>query len=636
MNAINNFSWKVAGEAGHGILNAGLMFAKTCIRGGLYSFATAEYPSLIRGGHNNLDVRVSEKRIFSHTKFTDLLVALDRKSIGIHEYKISKNGGIIYDSASDKIEPSDFKRKDIMHFDVPLMRIANENGGKIMRNVVAMGATIALLDFDLELFNGVLRDNFGAKKGTEVAEANIKAAKAGYDYIRQNFSEDVQGASQSFKYRLVKKHYDNKKLFLSGNEAISTGAIKAGCKFTAAYPMTPATSVFTNIAAQEKNYNIIVKHTEDEIAAINMAIGAGYAGLRALTATSGGGFALMCEGFGLAGQTETPVVIVEAMRPGPATGMATHTGQGDLRYVLHASTDEFPRLIIAPGDVEECYYLTQHAFNFSEKYQMPVIILTDKYLGESYISVDEFNSDVKVERGKILTETENGYKRYELTGDAISPRSIPGVKNGMHVASSYEHDEHGHEREEEEIRIAMHKKRYKKFALAEKEIKSEFIPKLVESNGEPTPMASNNIADFTIISWGSTKGPVLEAMKLLEKEGIRTNFLHITFVNPMHDEIISAVMKNAKRTVIVENNMTAQFAGIIREKTGLEFNHKILKYDGRPFAPEHIADAIAELHNDNSLREITMSTHGIVSKANGIVHDITKEKLSITKIGDMA
>ncbi|HLD85525.1 MAG TPA: 2-oxoacid:acceptor oxidoreductase subunit alpha [archaeon] len=626
MEVVNNFSWKVAGEAGFGILNAGLMFAKMCIRGGLHSFATAEYPSLIRGGHNNLDVRVSETEIQSHTKFTDLLVALDRKSIGIHEYKISKNGGIIYDSASDKIEPSDFKRKDIMHFGVPLMKIAGE---KIMRNVVAMGATIALIDFDIEIFYGVLRDNFGAKKGMGVAEANIKAAKAGYDYIKQNFPEaSASNGIRSFKYRLVKKPYDNKKLFLSGNEAISAGAIKAGCKFTAAYPMTPATSVFTNIAAQEKNYNIIVKHTEDEISAINMAIGAGYAGLRSITATSGGGFALMCEGFGLAGQTETPVVIVEAMRPGPATGMATHTGQGDLRYMLHASTDEFPRLIIAPGDVEECYYLTQHAFNFSEKYQMPVIVLTDKYLGESYRSVHEFDKEVKIERGKLITQIDaQDYKRYELTEDAISPRSIPGVKNGMHVASSYEHDEYGHEREEEEIRIAMHKKRYKKFALAENEIKAKFIPKLVDSKGESI---AASVADFTIISWGSTKGPVLEAMKLLEEEGIETNFLHITFVNPIHDEIISSVMRNAKQTVIVENNMTAQFAGIIREKTGLEFNHKILKYDGRPFAPEHIADAIRELQIDNSLREIIVSTSGIISKTNGVVHNLAEEEITVT------
>ncbi len=630
MEVVNNFSWKVAGEAGHGILNAGLMFAKTCLRGGLFVFATAEYPSLIRGGHNNLDVRVSDSELHAHTRFTDLLVALDKTSIDKHETKISEGGGIIYDGESMKVTPDYFKRKDINTYNVPLMKIAETNGGKIMRNVVAMGATIALIDFDIELFYGVLRDNFGTKKGMEIVEANMNAAKAGYDYIKQNFclmpANDAQsvskhnGVGSSFKYKLVKKPYDSKKLFLSGNEAISTGAIKAGCKFIAAYPMTPATSVFTNIAAQEKNYNIVVKHTEDEIAAINMAIGAGYAGLRAMTATSGGGFALMCEGFGLAGQTETPIVVVEAMRPGPATGMATHTGQGDLRYMLHASTDEFPRLIIAPGDVEECYYLTQHAFNFAEKYQMPVIILTDKYLGESYRSVDEFDTNkVAVERGKMLTEAESDYKRYKLTEDAISPRSIPGTKGAMHVASSYEHDEHGHEREEEEIRIAMHKKRYKKFALAEKEIKAKFMPHLV----------GNDNSDFTIISWGSTKGPVLEAMKLLEKEGISTNFLHITFVNPIHDEIISTVMKNAKRTIIVENNMTSQFAGIIREKTGLTFNHKILKYDGRPFAPEHIADAIRELNNDNSLSEITMSTPGIVSKVNGVVHDITKEELAI-------
>src|SRR3989338_11390801 len=346
-----------------------------------------------------------------------------------------------------------------------------------MRNVVAMGATIALINFDLELFNQVLRKNFG-KKGEEVAIANVEAAKSGYDYAKAYFT-------QPFSYVLEKNPLMSKYYFMSGNEAIAAGAVKAGCTFMAAYPMTPATSVFTTFISQEKQFNLITKHTEDEIAAMNMAIGASYAGLSAMTATSGGGFALMTEALGLAAQTETPLVVVEAQRPGPATGMATHTGQGDLRFVMHASTDEFPRIIIAPTDFAGCFNVTQTAFNLAEKYQMVVIILTDKYLGESYISVPESQLKfIPVERGKLIIpngedSVSENYQRYSFEDDGISLRAVPGVKDGMHTASSYEHDEHGSEREDEDIRISMHNKRAKKYMLATKEINEIYAPQMI-------------------------------------------------------------------------------------------------------------------------------------------------------------
>src|SRR3989344_1340937 len=380
---LNDFSWKIAGVAGDGILNAGLMLAKCAARGGLWSFASAEYPSLIRGGHNHLDVMIAERQLLSHTSHLNLLVALNQESVDTHAKKVV------------------------------------DDGGKIMRNVVAMGATLALADFDLELFNSVIRDNFGRKKGAEVAEANIKALKAGYDHARQNFGNN-------FKYRL-KAVGKGGRLFMSGNEAISAGAIKAGCKFFAAYPMTPASSILHTMAAFEKDYNIVVKHTEDEIAAMNMAIGANFAGVRAMTATSGGGFALMTEAFGLAAQTETPLVVVNAMRPGPATGMATHSGQGDLRFILHAAPDDFPRIVLAPGTAEECYYLTFYAFNLAEKYQLPVVILTDKYMGESFTTMEKFETHMKIDRGMLATQEQldkiannGGYLRYRIADTGIS------------------------------------------------------------------------------------------------------------------------------------------------------------------------------------------------------------------------
>lgn len=594
---INKFSWKIGGEAGDGILNAGLqMFAKTCLRGGLEVFATAEYPSLIRGGHNNLDVRVEDKEIFSHVKEVNLLLAMNKDTIDKHKHRLSDHAGIIYDGDYVKLNPSEIENSTIKLYPVPLYKIANENGGKIMRNTVALGATMALVDFDMEIFNKVIADNFGIKKGAAIVEGNIKAAKAGYDYIKNNFPDD-------FKFGLEKmQRKDN--MFISGNEAITAGMIKAGCKFYAAYPMTPASSLLTNMASLERQFNLVVKHTEDEIAAINMAIGASYAGVRSACGTSGGGFALMTEGFGLAAQTEVPLVVIEAQRPGPGTGMATHSGQGDLRFMLHASTDEFPRVVIAPGDVEECFYRTIDAFNIAEKYQLPVIVLTDKFLGESFWTVQEFDTkNIEIDRGILLKdnnlENTSDYKRYRITENGVSPRAVPGQKNGMHVASSYEHDEMGFEREEEEVRVMMHNKRFKKLETLAKTLEDPIL------EGNPN-------ADITIISWGSTKGPIKEAMKLLEEDGINVNFLQVVFMSPFPAKKIAEIINNANTTVIIENNKTAQLAGIIKENTGLDIDHKILKYDGRPFLPQDICAGIKEILNNEELKEVVFSKHGII------------------------
>ncbi len=595
MKIVNNLSWKIGGEAGDGILNAGLvMFAKTCLRGGLYIFATAEYPSLVRGGHNHLDVRVSDKEVFSHTKKVDLLVALNKETIDRHKGKLVDGSGIIYD-AELGLSKSDFAC-DVKLYPVPLEKFANECGGKIMRNTVALGATVGLLDFDIDLMKSVVKDNFSAKKGAEVAEQNIKAATLGYEHSKRNFSD--------FGY-MLQRMPSKGRFLLSGNEAVSAGAIKAGCKFFSAYPMTPASSILSTLAAQEKNYNIIVKHTEDEIAAINMAIGASYAGARSMTATSGGGFALMTEAFGLAAQTETPLVVVEVQRPGPATGMATHSGQGDLRYVLHCSTDEFPRFVIAPGDVKECYEMTTEAFNLADKYQMPVIILSDKYLGESYNTVDGFSADTVTDRGLLITEEEaekQGYLRYKITESGVSPRAIPGQKNCMFIASSYEHDEKGNECETEENRIAMHNKRFRKFDAAAKEIE-----------GISTKMHGKGTADFTIVSWGSTKGPILEAMKMLEKDGIVVNYLQLLVVSPFPERVVEGIMEKSK-TIAVENNKTSQLSGLIKEHTGLDTNHKILRYDGRPFSPEDICEGIKSIAAGKNVKRVVLSKEGIVER----------------------
>ncbi len=579
----NDFSWKIAGAAGDGILNAGLLgMAKTALRNNLYVFATAEYPSLIRGGHNHLDLRISDRPLNAHTQELNLLLALNEESVTKHAHKITPGGGIIYDvDVAKTLDVTPYSKKGISVFPIPITTMAFEAGGKIMRNSIGIGASLALVGFTLEEYKGVLESVFG-KKGDAVVQKNIQAAQKGYDYIRKQFP------NSTFRYRLTrceKKKGEKDRIFVSGNEAISIGAIKAGCTFYAAYPMTPASSILSVMAANENMFNIIVKHTEDEIAAINMAIGASYAGSRAMTGTSGGGFALMTEAFGLAAMTETPLVVVEAMRPGPATGMATHSGQGDLRFMLHAGTDEFPRLIVAPGDFEECYRYTIDAFNLADKYQLPVIILTDKYLGESYSTISEPEQHVLIDRGSTILQgnaplDEKGeYLRYRHTPNGVSPRTVPGVKGGMHVASSYEHDQHGFEREEEDNRIQMHHKRYQKFAALANELSQ---PKIIGPAN----------ADYTLIGWGSTKGPILEAMRLLEKDGLSVNYLQIAFISPFPKQTVEKILRAAKKTILVENTYTAQMAGIIREETGLSVNETILKYDGRPFSPEGIAEQV--------------------------------------------
>lgn len=579
----NDFSWKIAGAAGDGILNAGLLgMAKTALRNNLYVFATAEYPSLIRGGHNHLDLRISDRPLNAHTQELNLLLALNEESVTKHAHKITLGGGIIYDvDVAKTLDVTPYSKKGISVFPIPITTMAFEAGGKIMRNSIGIGASLALVGFTLEEYKGVLESVFG-KKGDAVVQKNIQAAQKGYDYIRKQFP------NSTFRYRLTrceKKKGEKDRIFVSGNEAISIGAIKAGCTFYSAYPMTPASSILSVMAANENMFNIIVKHTEDEIAAINMAIGASYAGSRAMTGTSGGGFALMTEAFGLAAMTETPLVVVEAMRPGPATGMATHSGQGDLRFMLHAGTDEFPRLIVAPGDFEECYRYTIDAFNLADKYQLPVIILTDKYLGESYSTISEPEQHVLIDRGSTILQgnaplDEKGeYLRYRHTPNGVSPRTVPGVKGGMHVASSYEHDQHGFEREEEDNRIQMHHKRYQKFTALANELSQ---PKIIGPAN----------ADYTLIGWGSTKGPILEAMRLLEKDGLSVNYLQITFISPFPKQTVEKILRAAKKTILVENTYTAQMAGIIREETGLSVNETILKYDGRPFSPEGIAEQV--------------------------------------------
>jgi len=580
---VNDLSVLIGGEAGAGITRSGYLFAKACVRGGLYAFGVNDYQSLIRGGHNFYVARIDDEEVYSQIDYIDLLVALNAETVSLHRGELVPSGGIIYDEDDLTLSPETLKREDLKFYPVPMKKIVMEELKEqpIMRNTVALGAAVALVDYDLTLLEGVLKDTFKE----EVAESNIRAARMGHEYVKKNFQDN-------FEYRLKRTETaDKRRLFLTGNEALGLGAVKAGCKFYAAYPMTPLTGLLHFMAANDREYNMIVIQPEGEIAAINMVAGAAFAGIRAMTGTSGGGFCLMSEGLGMIGMTENPVVIVVGQRSGPSTGLPTYSSQGDLRFVIHASHGEFPKVVIAPGDVEECFYETIRAFNWAEKYQLPVIILTDKCLVESHMSVDPFDANrVKVERGTLLTGQYNGeeeYRRHKITETGVSPRAVPSTRGAIVRTNADEHDEYGYTSEDPEITTKMMDKRMRKLTCLAKELKERGI--------ERTKFYGPEEAEATIIAWGSTKGPIREAMKLLKQEGVEVNYLQVLYLLPFPTSVVEEILNKAKKTIVVENNKTSQLSGLIREHTLRDVDYKILKYDGRPFNPIYLSERIKEV-----------------------------------------
>lgn len=578
---MTDLQWLIGGEAGYGIMTTGVMMSKIFTRLGLSVFDYVEYPSLIRGGHNAYYVRGADVTIYSQKKPVDILVALNRDTIDKHKDELSPNAAVLYDPNVTKVEQSEFPAT-VHLMPVPFLELTKQVGAdRLMINTVAVGASLALFYPEYDVLKSILDDTFG-RKGEEVVAINVNTSKAGFDYVKQNFAG-------KFTIQFAKKAQDT--LLVGGAEAVGLAAIQAGLQFAAIYPMTPINGVMTTIAAQALKYNIVIKEPEDEIAGINMGIGASFAGARSMVATSGGGFSLMVEALGLAAQTETPLVIIEGMRPGPATGMPTWTGQGDVRFVMHAAQDEFPRIILAPGDILEAFAMTMQAFNLAEKYQTQVIVLVDKYLMEGHATVNEaalrkLASEFTVDRGKILTDeqaaAETDYKRYALVGDGVSPRSLPGQKGGIALSGSDEHDERGLYNEEAENRIKMMDKRFKKLEMATPEI-------------HPLDMYGPQEAPITIIGFGSTKLPVLEAMEWLKRENITVNFLKIHSLEPFPKELVATIIRNAKKTIMIEGNKNGQLEGLIREHTGLSVSDHFRKYDGRPFYPEEIVAKIKSL-----------------------------------------
>ena len=557
----SNLNVMVGGEAGQGVQSVGFILVKAFARGGFHLFADQDYESRVRGGHNFFRVRISDSQVGAISEAVDILIALNQESVELHRRELAKGGVAVFDSEKAKGISSD----DAL-FGVPLERLAEEKvGSRLMANTVALGVALGLVGYDLEILNNVLREHFGIG---DIGESNVRAAAAGYDYAKNNFKA-------KFKQGLNPVS-DKKGMLINGNEAIALGAIAAGCTFMAAYPMTPSTSIMEYLAGKSDELGLVVVQPEDEISAINMAIGAAFAGARAMTATSGSGFALMVEGLGLAGITETPVVAILAQRPAPAVGLPTRTEQGDLQFVLTAAPGEFPRVVLAPAMVEDAFWLTVNAFNIAEKYQVPVILLTDQHLASSYATVNQFDlQKVNIDRGLLLSDEEiadpGEYKRHRITPSGISPRALPGGR-ALVATDSDEHDEEGHLIEDANIRTQMMLKRLRKLDGMRGEI-------------GPPRIYGPEKAETTLIGWGSTYGALKEAMDILQGEGLDVNLLHLNELWPFPAEAVSAVLDQASRSFVVENNATGQLARLIRSETGKKVTGEVLKFDGRPFTP---------------------------------------------------
>jgi 2-oxoglutarate/2-oxoacid ferredoxin oxidoreductase subunit alpha len=553
---------RVGGEAGWGIASAADILAKIFINLGYNIFSSKDYSSQIKAGHNYHTINISKHSIRADYQQVDLLLALDKVTIETHQDSLNENAIVLFK------EGTEFEKKEgINYISIPLAKIEKELEQKNVRNAAFLGTAIKVLGIDYQKLELVLEEYFLKKE--QLKEILKKAAFKGYELAEKEEKSNVPEI----------KNDNDQTEFITGNDAIVKGALEAGLTFHAQYPMTPVSGVLHSLAKEATNNpNLTVIQPEDEIATINFALGASYAGAKAMTATSGGGFALMVESLGLAGMAEVPLVIIEGQRPGPATGLPTKTEQGDLKFVLSAGTGDFPGIVIAPSDIEESYNETKRAFQLAEKYQLPVIVLVDKHLTESFKNINfneipnKFDHDFSKTINIIQDVDEKNlnkdglFKRYQ---DKKLLRTLPGTVNGIYTCAGDEHDEVGYITENYDIRVKMMQRRMQKLELIEKELPDNEVIGPQE-------------ADLTIISWGSNKGAIIEALeKVNSEEGKKVNFLNIRFMLPFKTKQVKEILEKSKELLLIEANYTAQLASLIAEQTGIKIKNKFLRYDGR-------------------------------------------------------
>jgi 2-oxoglutarate ferredoxin oxidoreductase subunit alpha len=541
----------------------GELLSRCLVRSGYSVVATQSYQSRIRGGHNSFAIRAGVEEITAPQETVDILVAFDADTLAIHKSELTASSLLLVDESSKKVEGKLIA--------IPYKTLAPSS----FINITALGIVGFLLGLDKALVQKTVADQFKTKDA-ELVKSNQEAIEKAYAW--------AAGADLPKTKKLVAPAAKpTPKLTMTGNDAIMLGALSVGVKFCSFYPMTPTTSIPQDLAKHAAEMSIVVEQAEDEISAINMALGASFAGAPAMVATSGGGFALMVEGLSLAGMTETPIVIVLGQRPGPATGLPTRTEQADLEFALYAGHGEFPRAIFAPGTPEECFYLTRKAFHLAERYQSPVFILTDQFLADTFRDVPPFDVTnlLAMAPGAESVVTNKPYHRYTISESGVSPRLLPGLSGNLVVADSDEHTEVGHITEDLTVRKLMVKKRLRKYDG----LKSSVIPPEIQGQAEP---------ELMLVCWGSSKGAVQEAAMHLNAKGVKTSTMHFRQVWPLMPRHFIGYMLEAKRVVCVESNATGQFAGIIRQQTGFYIDSKITRYDGLPITPDYIVKNVEQ------------------------------------------
>ena len=579
----DDLNWAIGGEAGDGIDSTGKIFAQALSRAGRHVFTSKDFASRIRGGYTAYKVRTSVDRVESVVDRLDILIALTERTIDENLDELHEGSVIIYDGERTTMQDIEIP-EGMVGLDVPLKSLAEDAGGAIMRNVVALGAACEVADFPIENLDESLEKRF-KDKGQALVENNQQAARLGQEYVAEEYDHN-------FDYELETTDADY--VLLNGDEAIGMGAIAAGCRFYAGYPITPATDVMEYLTGRIDRYGGKVVQAEDELAAINLALGAARSGARAMTATSGPGIDLMTETFGLVATTETPLVICDVMRSGPSTGMPTKQEQGDLDMTLYGGHGEIPRFVVAPTTVAECFWKTVEAFNLSEKYQIPVFLVSDLALAvtEQTFPPEAFDMDeVEVERGNVVDgsgvddwlDDRDRFQPHAATDDGISPRAFPGTTDGAHMTTGLEHDALGRRTEEEEVRVEQVDKRQRKVETARERETWDYRE------------FGDSDADTLVISWGSNEGAMREGMEFLEEEGIDVRFISVPYIFPRPD--LTEEVKEAETTIVVECNATGQFADVL-EHDVLERVQRVNKYTGVRFKADELAGEIR-----NAVRE---------------------------------
>jgi len=566
-----DITFNVGGEAGQGIDTIGDLLTQVFVKAGFFTFTIKDYESRIRGGYNFSQIRASDIPIYAPSNKVDVIVALSRDAIKGQRENLVENGVIVFE------ESIEFDRLETCHFPAPLTKTARSVGDSIrMTNAAAMGAVLSIIQFPFILAEEALTEIF-SKKGESIVSGNIAVAKALYDYTAEKFTGICQQNLSGVERGPCKDC-----LILNGNQALAFGAMTGNVKWISSYPMSPSTSLFQEIVAHANTLNIGTLQSEDEIAGLAMAIGASFAGARSLTTTSGGGFSLMVEGLGFSAMTETPVVIYNAQRPGPSTGLPTRTEQSDLLFMLHASQGEFPRIMLAPKNPSEAFEIGYRAFNLADRFQVPVLILGDQHFADSVMNIPDFDfSRASIDRGKLADENVESYKRYELREDGISPRAYPGDKGKVVASSGNTHREDGHITEDPNNRNLMVEKFYHK------------VPHILKALNPPEIYGPKK-ADYTVLSWGSTWGAAYEAISVLNAEEVSVHQLHYCDVYPLRTELLHQVFEESKDVISIEQNATSQFAKLVSMETGLTVSHRINKYDGRPMTAKWIISQLEE------------------------------------------